>query len=315
MGTVSEIRAKMEKYKWKDLPVHPANTAPKMGDVELAELAKDIEKNGLLQPILVFVDNSEEANGAKGPFPRFLLDGSNRLAALKKIGIDDPHKARPGKMGMETVRYVNAITQASVLGGGGLSHSWETDCDPYEYHLALNIKRRHLTTEQKREEIMRAAERNPNKSLRAIAREVGVSHPTVAAILEGDAPNGKSFQTAHRSPLERALEVVKNNPDLPLRKIQELADVGSSTAQQARKVAGSNPSKKPGPKAKVEKTSKPKPAKSAPTRPAPTLADEEFVDWLISVAQKKELPMIASWLAELTPAAVELFSTRIRGDA
>src|SRR3982750_1867538 len=102
MGTVSEIRAKMEKYKWKDLPLHPANTAPKMGDLELAELAKDIEKNGLLQPILIFVDNSEEANGAKGPFPRFLLDGSNRLAALKKIGIDDPHKARPGKMGMET---------------------------------------------------------------------------------------------------------------------------------------------------------------------------------------------------------------------
>jgi DNA-binding Lrp family transcriptional regulator len=52
----------------------------------------------------------------------------------------------------------------------------------------VNLHRRHLTTEQKREVIVKLVERDPERSCRAIAAEVGVSKGTVSAVkqeLEG----------------------------------------------------------------------------------------------------------------------------------
>lgn len=57
--------------------VHPfADTFPLMSGVDFAELAEDIEKNGLREPILLNHDGS------------VLIDGRNRLAACKAVEIE-----------------------------------------------------------------------------------------------------------------------------------------------------------------------------------------------------------------------------------
>ena len=58
-----------------------------MGDAELPQnLAANIKASGLQEPVILWRDNREAANGSKGPFPVYLLDGRNRLAALKLLG-------------------------------------------------------------------------------------------------------------------------------------------------------------------------------------------------------------------------------------
>lgn len=55
--------------------VHPAaELFPMMGETELAELAEDIRKNGLVEPILLYKEE--------------ILDGRNRLAACKLAGVE-----------------------------------------------------------------------------------------------------------------------------------------------------------------------------------------------------------------------------------
>src|SRR5262249_48331951 len=50
--------------------------------------------------------------------------------------------------------------------------------DPVAYVISANIKRRHLTTEQKRELIAKLIKAQPEKSSRQVAKVVGVSHTT-----------------------------------------------------------------------------------------------------------------------------------------
>jgi hypothetical protein len=175
--------------KWEDKPVHPANNAPPMSDAELKVLAADIQKYGLQEPIIYWRDNREEANGAKGPFQVYLLDGRNRLAALKLLGIHDPNKAPVGKLVESRTRIVNAIKQVGILGKS--STQWETDTDPVAFHLSMNVHRRHLTNDQKRWQIKHAIVANPRASNRAIGRKVGASHHTVAEVrTDMDGQNG-----------------------------------------------------------------------------------------------------------------------------
>lgn len=84
------------------LPVHPfADAFPMISDDELLSLAQDIEVNGLLDP-LVTLDGQ-------------LLDGRNRLAALRKTNLSE----------VATVEY--------------------TGSDPLTFVLSKNLHRRHLT--------------------------------------------------------------------------------------------------------------------------------------------------------------------------
>jgi ParB-like nuclease domain len=71
--------------------------------------------------------------------------------------------------------------------------------DPAAYVVSANIRRRHLSAEQKRDLIRKVLEATPERSDRSIAKQVGVSHPTVAAVREEvesrkDHSTGKSFQ-------------------------------------------------------------------------------------------------------------------------
>lgn len=175
------VKAGLELPKWVDPPVHPINDCPVMSDEELRELAKDIDQNGLQEPIILWRDNREEAKGATGPFPVYLLDGRNRLTALKLLGIDNPFNARPGNLIVTTVRTLNAIKEVAFL-GKKLVHKWEVDTDPETLHLSLNVFRRHLTPEKRREMIEKVLLKHPDISDRAIGRLAKVDHKTVSDI-------------------------------------------------------------------------------------------------------------------------------------
>ena len=112
-----------KREPWMTPSVHPAaDKLPMMSDAELAELAADIKANGLLEPIVVWEDNTEAAKGGEGPFPTYLLDGRNRLAALKLLGITDPHDAPTGKGAILRVGLGRQDPQ-----GSGRDHQWRRE--------------------------------------------------------------------------------------------------------------------------------------------------------------------------------------------
>jgi hypothetical protein len=150
-----------QSKSWRELyRVHPAaDILPMMSDEELDDLGKDIKTNGVVSPIVLWIDlNGDE----------WLLDGRNRLEALQREGLEyddkcwDPHGLRyytGDKDEPDDVAYV----------------------DPVAYVMSINVKRRHLTAEQKREAIAKLLKLAPERSDRQIAKDVGVDNKTVGA--------------------------------------------------------------------------------------------------------------------------------------
>jgi hypothetical protein len=177
-----------KREPWQDPPVHPAAALLQMmSDAELDELAADIKATGLQQPIVVWVDNSAAAKGSAGPFPTYLLDGRNRLAALKLLGIKDPRDAPRAKAAQYTpgwgVRYLSALVKTSDLTSRGMSKpKWRPDVNPTTFVLSMNVHRRHLTSEQKRQAIAAYLKADPTTSDRKVAKELGVDNKTAAKV-------------------------------------------------------------------------------------------------------------------------------------
>jgi ParB-like chromosome segregation protein Spo0J len=121
---------------------HPlAELFPMISNDELRELAEDIRKNGMIEPITL----------CQGK----ILDGRNRLAAGKLINFP--------------FRRINFRELLCHL-------------DPQAYVISANIKRRHLTAEQKRELIDKLIKADPAKSNRQIAETAKLSHHTVGDV-------------------------------------------------------------------------------------------------------------------------------------
>jgi hypothetical protein len=153
---------------WRDvLPVHPAaDLFPMLPPDELQALGKDIKKNGLRVPIVLWA----EKLGADF----YLLDGRNRLDAMEATGQEvafDRHGA-PEVTGCllygETDDYDRSYGHKSS--------------DPVAAVLSLNISRRHLTAEQKREVIAKVLKAKPGASNRQIAAQVKSDDKTVGKI-------------------------------------------------------------------------------------------------------------------------------------
>ena len=137
------------------LPIHPAaDLFPHMSDPELAALADDIKRNDQQVEIAIFVDE----NGVEK-----LLDGRNRLDAMERIGIPI---IKDGELNRDAVRTIE-------ISG---------NIDPYKYVLSVNVHRRHLTSEQKREVIEKYLKANPDKSNRQIAKEANDDHKKVGRV-------------------------------------------------------------------------------------------------------------------------------------
>jgi hypothetical protein len=154
------------KDSWRDvLPIHPACAAyPRISEGELAELGRDIKAHGLQVDIVVLLEGKKTS----------LLDGIGRLDAIEGSGID----------------LVNEKGELDpTLGlGGGCRVRVVTGVDPFEFAASLNAHRRHLTIEQKRERVIEALKKHPEKSDRMIAKEEKVTHKAVAKARKATGP-------------------------------------------------------------------------------------------------------------------------------
>src|SRR5579862_4015828 len=110
----------------KDIKVHPAAAIfPMMGDYELDALAADIAQHGLQQKP-TWIDDPVEG--------LLLLDGRNRIEAIHRI----PDTATRGRWkDLLRLKAFQAILP--------------TGTDPVAYVVGANVRRRHLTADQKRE--------------------------------------------------------------------------------------------------------------------------------------------------------------------
>lgn len=146
-----------------------------MSEQELKELADDIRKNGLQQPIVL----CHRRFTGKEPAQEFLIDGRNRLDALALLGWLGP-KSGDGPLKIRNKRALIDVSTTTQF------RPFETKYDAsddviYHYVISANIQRRHLTAEQKRDLIAELLKVKPEQSNRSIAKQVKVDHKTVAA--------------------------------------------------------------------------------------------------------------------------------------
>jgi len=154
---------------WRDhIKVHPAaDLFPMMSEPELRELGEHIKENGQRVQVVLW---KEPSPGGE----HWLVDGRNRLDAMELVGMPIFDKI------------------------GRQRFYWRLmDGDPYEQVLSLNLLRRNLTDEQRRELIAKIIKAKPEASDRAIAQQVKRDHKTVAKVRK------KLESTGEVSPVEK----------------------------------------------------------------------------------------------------------------
>jgi len=159
---------------WRDtLPIHPAaDLFPPIPEAELKELAADIEAHGLQTPVVLW--NPSEDPDDEDRY--LLLDGRSRLDALALLGllyVDQHGEIHLNKSWNGTTWLAYGIQLLARHREGG---------DPYALALSLNLHRRHLTTEQKRDLIAKLLKGKPEKSNREIARQTKADDKTVGKV-------------------------------------------------------------------------------------------------------------------------------------
>jgi hypothetical protein len=145
---------------WRDyLKVHPAaDLFPMMSEAELQELSDDINERGMLNRPIVW----------NGDGKLWLLDGRSRLDAMELAG--------------ELTLRVSGSSVCAEYQGHPINF-WLVDTDdPYGVAISLNICRRHLTGEQKRDLIAKLLKAAPEKSNRQIAQTVKADDKTVGIV-------------------------------------------------------------------------------------------------------------------------------------
>jgi hypothetical protein len=180
------------RQHWRDrLPVHPAaELLPLMSKDELRELADDIKRNGLREPARILFDPKHRTYT--------LLDGRNRLDALELDGVELFHNGK-----------LSSFFQVSGVG------------DPVAYVISKNIRRRHLTSEQKRKLIAKLLKLNPEKSNLQIAKTVGANDKTVASVRadpRSEIPNvaTRTDTKGRKQPAAKTIKVKVSRTTIPI---------------------------------------------------------------------------------------------------
>src|SRR5262245_41769804 len=195
---------------WRDcLKIHPAaELFPRMTPDELKILAEDIAKTGVQIPITVMSERVGEA----GEWSYQLLDGRNRLDAIELAGFNTiaaKRSRRNVKAGMDCgLNPLLGIPDAEV---GAINYIDAPD-NPYAYVISANIHRRHLTAEQKQKVLIDLVAAQPGKSDRELAKQAGVSHPSIAKARR------KAEATGNALPVERAVGADGKSRKQPSRK-------------------------------------------------------------------------------------------------
>ena len=175
---------------WREhLKVHPAaELFPLMSEDELRELADDIKKNGLKDPVALVVDQETKAYQ--------VLDGRNRVAALTLNGVELFRMGKP--------RF-GEIFQASDRIG-----------DPFAYVISKNIHRRHMTAEQKRDLLDAVIKAKAELSNRQIGKLAKADHHKVAD------RRGELEATGEVSPVEKRVGADGKARKQPAKKSKKL---------------------------------------------------------------------------------------------
>jgi len=154
---------------------HPlADIFPLMEGEEFDALVADIKANGLREKIDLY----------KGK----IVDGRNRYRALQQLGIDPS---------TDPTRYLRKAIYAHSAGGTVTPYEHTNDDRVRAYVISKNIRRRHLTPEQKRELLAKLVAAQPEKSDRQLAKQAGVDHKTIAKARR------KAEATGEASPVEK----------------------------------------------------------------------------------------------------------------
>lgn len=117
---------------------------PPLSPQDQRRLRESIETWGVLEPVI----RDDEGQ---------VIDGHHRLLVAAELGRECPSRER---------------TEA------------ERAMDPWDLAVILNLNRRHLTIDEKREVVREWLRRHPQQSDREVARQTETSHPTVARIRE-----------------------------------------------------------------------------------------------------------------------------------
>jgi hypothetical protein len=126
------------------LPIHPAaELFPRMSPDELRALGEDIKKNGLHVPVALWAGHIEG-----GDRKLYVIDRVNRRDAMEMVGITSDKMK-----GFQTMK---------------------PEPDPYAFAISMNIERRHLDAEQKRDLIAKIIKTKPESSNRQIAKQIKV---------------------------------------------------------------------------------------------------------------------------------------------
>jgi hypothetical protein len=241
-----------ERFDWrKHLAVHPAaDLFPPMSEAELKELAEDIKNNGLHTKIVVspYAGDKDKC---------VLIDGRNRLDALALLGCLGPPIPRQRRQ----LGHLDPLTIYDDEAG-----NYYVGDDPFEFTIlradddydlgllaaSLNLHRRHLTVEQRRDLIAKVLKATPEKSNNQIAKEVNTDDKTVATVradLESrsEIPNvdTRTDTKGRKQPAKRK-PAKKSKPDTATEnaRLQEIADAlnppveASAEARRAHYEAG-----------------------------------------------------------------------------
>jgi hypothetical protein len=145
--------------KWRQrFKVHPAaDLFPMLSAEELDKLTADIKANGLKLRVDVRTLARPPGGTLFEPLDIEVLDGRNRLEALELAGIEIDPDTHFNDMGF-------------LDGAGAFLHI-----------MSMNVHRRHLTSEQKRQAIDALLKADPSQSDRQIAKAAKAHHGTVAS--------------------------------------------------------------------------------------------------------------------------------------
>jgi ParB-like chromosome segregation protein Spo0J len=154
-----------------------------------------------------------KANGLVEPIVMFedkILDGRNRYRACLAAGVEPAFRPFMGD-------------------------------DPLAYIISLNLRRRHLTAEQKRELIAGLIKAAPEKSDRQIAKTVKVDHKTVASVRAEKEGRGEIPHVAKRQDAkgrQQPAKKFKKATDPPLQVSEEVLQQRAAAAERIRALMG-----------------------------------------------------------------------------